>query len=184
MKQQSVIHTMVLFLALSLGVQAGAREADKSPAAGDRLACAFPFELQVVRGLDFGRIALERGHSGQVDVEADGAYRQLGGAFVSLPPTPAELQFCGPADARFELQIREDAGFGASLGPRAPQLAAGSLGVIAMGAELRRVSLTTWEGTIGSGGNVSIRIAGRLDLSSQTVALPSSAHVSVSLRSR
>ncbi|MEO8673744.1 MAG: hypothetical protein ABI411_20740, partial [Tahibacter sp.] len=134
MRLRSLTRQLCFGVATTLAGTAGSETIVKSPAAETRTSCAFPFELRVVRGLDFGRIALERGRSGQVDVEADGAYRQLGGAFVSVPPTPAELQFCGPVAARFELQIDQaEATFG-GVGPqRNPQFAAGSLHVIALG---------------------------------------------------
>jgi hypothetical protein len=172
-------------LLLAAGVGNAAAQESPAPLRGDVLACVAPFELQLIRGLDFGRIIMDRNRSGQVDVEADGGYRQLGGAFVSLPPAAAELQFCGPPGIRFELRIdgAVDTGQAASLNRRTAQLAAGSLRVSGRGAELHRIGAAVWEGNIGDSGRVSVRIAGRLDISSRAGKTRATFRVPVSLRS-
>jgi hypothetical protein len=179
----------ILFAATQLLLAAGAGNTVAQEARTlreDVLACTAPLDLQLIRSLDFGRIVMDRERSGQVDVDADGSYRQLGGAFVSLPPAAAELQFCGPAGMRFELRIdgAVDTGQAAALLNRgAAQLAAGSLRVSARGAELRRLGATVWEGVIGDGGRVSVRITGRLDISSRAGKTRAEFRIPVSLRS-
>ena len=85
------------------GLLAGDGQPEVQPA--DPLSCSAPFELQWLRDLDFGHVAVARNAASQVDVAPDGGYRQLGGAFVSSPPGAAEFSFCGPPGSRFELRI-------------------------------------------------------------------------------
>jgi len=164
----------------------GPHAADRPAGDDDRLSCAFPYALQLVRDLDFGRVVMARAQSGQVDVETDGAYRQLGGAFVGSPPAPAEFQFCGPADGHFELRVEflQADRFDGIAVPGSSGLAAGSIRVDARGAELQRSSSSMWEGQIGAGGQVSVRVAGRLDVPASAGAARSTTRVLVTLRSK
>ena len=168
---------------LMLASMANVAAADTDGQRNDALACASPFELQLVRDLDFGRIVVSKGSAGQVDIDADGAYRQLGGAYVVLPATPAELLFCGPPGAGFEIRIQgvfaEDSDAHGAI-----RLAPGSVHLAAHGAELRRLNTSVWEGVIGEGSRVSLRFGARLDIPPGVPARRSSARLSVSLRSR
>jgi hypothetical protein len=167
--------------ALTLAIVTGSVHAD-APVA-DTLTCPRPFELQIVRGLDFGRVAVARELPGQVDVEPDGAYRQLGGAYVSIAPAPAEMVFCGPRGARFEVRVESHDGVDAAA-PRMPRLAPGSVRTIALGAELHRLNASMWAGEIGDSGRVSLRFGGRLDIPARVDSVRTSVHIPVSLRSR
>jgi hypothetical protein len=122
---------------------------------------------------------------GQVDIDADGSYRQLGGAYVTLAATPAEFLFCGPSGAAFEIRIHgllADDSDSTSQGEIG--LAPGSVHVAAQGAELRRLNTSLWEGVIGDAGRVSLRFGGRLDIAPGFTSRVASARLSVSLRSR
>lgn len=169
---------------LTLASMSGAATAGPDEPRNDALTCALPFDLQAIRDLDFGRVVVARGNAGQVDVDADGGYRQLGGAYVAVPATPAELQFCGPPGASFEIHLRSALEAGYEGSTHAARLAPGSLHLAARGAELRRLNTSLWEGVIGAGGRVSLRFGGRLDIPPGAASNRSSTRLSVSLRSR
>lgn len=175
-----------MLLAALIGLQpavllAGDGQPEVQPA--DPLSCSAPFELQWLRDLDFGHVAVARNAASQVDVAPDGGYRQLGGAFVSSPPGAAEFSFCGPPGSRFELRVDNGNQVGLPLvSARSARVAAGSIRVSAVGAQLQRLNGSLWQGSVGSSGRVTLRVGGRLDIPAGSGSSRPSVRISLALR--